>query len=116
MANSIMIIYPYLYYGNWVFDDAAAGLVREPFVAGIPEMIDRLVDNILNAREGFKLFFSATQFLGHQSVLEWVKEDAGGNWYREVGRSEEGWLCPALFKYFDEAPKRIYVRAEGKAR
>ena len=24
----------------------------------------------------------------------------------------EGWLCPAVFKYFDEALKRIYVQAE----
>ena len=27
----------------------------------------------------------------------------------------EGWLCPALFKYFDTAPKEIYVKAEPKA-
>ena len=26
----------------------------------------------------------------------------------------EGWLCPALFKYFKTAPREIYVRAEGK--
>ena len=26
----------------------------------------------------------------------------------------EGWLCPALFKYFKAAPKEIYVRAEGQ--
>ena len=26
----------------------------------------------------------------------------------------EGWLCPALFRYFDEAPEEIYVKAEAK--
>ena len=26
----------------------------------------------------------------------------------------EGWLCPALFKYYQEAPKEIYVKAEAK--
>lgn len=26
----------------------------------------------------------------------------------------EGWLCPALFKYFDETPKETYVKAEPK--
>ena len=26
----------------------------------------------------------------------------------------EGWLCPALFKYFDKAPSEIYVKAEPK--
>ena len=25
----------------------------------------------------------------------------------------DGWLCPALFCYFDEAPERLYVRAEA---
>jgi hypothetical protein len=27
----------------------------------------------------------------------------------------EGWLCPALFKYFDAAPMRIYAQAIAKA-
>jgi hypothetical protein len=27
----------------------------------------------------------------------------------------EGWLCPALFKYFDKAPPELYVRAEPKS-
>jgi hypothetical protein len=25
----------------------------------------------------------------------------------------EGWLCPALFRYFDEAPAELYVKAEA---
>ena len=24
----------------------------------------------------------------------------------------EGWLCPALFKYFDKAPPELYGRAD----
>ncbi len=41
--NSILVIKPYRYNGTWVFDDDRFDLVREPFVAGIPEMIDVLV-------------------------------------------------------------------------
>jgi len=26
----------------------------------------------------------------------------------------EGWLCPAMFKYFAEPPKEIHVKAEPK--
>jgi len=26
----------------------------------------------------------------------------------------EGWLCPALFRYFDKAPPELYVKAEAK--
>ena len=112
LNNSIMVIYPYLYYGTWVFNDERAGLVQEPFVSGIPKMIDELVKDIPDAEKGFKMLFSANPFPSHQAELEWVREESGGNWYREVGGIDEGWLCPALFKYFTEAPKRIYVKAE----
>ena len=29
----------------------------------------------------------------------------------------EGWLCPALFRYFDDAPESLYIKAEpGRGR
>jgi hypothetical protein len=110
--NSIMIIAPYLYWGTWVFDDKAKGLEKEPFVAGIPGMIDGITKSIPNAGNGFRLLFSACPFPDFQAELEWVKEDSGGNWYRKKGTNEEGWLCPSLFKYFDEAPQNIFITAE----
>ena len=36
----------------WVFDDPDVGLVREPFVAGMPEIIDHVVRDIPNASVG----------------------------------------------------------------
>lgn len=59
MSNAMMVIFPYRYQYTWVFDDERAGLVQEPFVSGIPEMIDYLVQDIANAERGFKLLFSA---------------------------------------------------------
>jgi hypothetical protein len=44
-----MVILPYQYGGVWVIDDSATGLQREPFVAGVPEMIDRLARDIPGA-------------------------------------------------------------------
>jgi hypothetical protein len=41
-----------------------------------------------------------------------VKEEYDGYWYRVEDQSAEGWLCPALFKYFETAPETIYVKAE----
>jgi hypothetical protein len=113
-ANSIMVIAPYRFNGTWVFDDPRAGLVREPFVGGVPEMIDTLVADIPNADKGFRLTFSAREFPGYQKKLTWVRGDALGNWYRLDGTSEEGWLCPALFKYYHEAPRELYIRADPK--
>ena len=57
MSNQIMVIAPYWLedVGTWVFDDPAAELCREPFVSGVPEMIDVLVKNVPDARAGFRL-------------------------------------------------------------
>jgi len=113
MPNAILMIKPYWHDGLWVFDDPAVGLVREPFIAGVPEMIDRLVAGIPDARRGFRLLFSAQPFPGCQRELVRVREEYGGHWYRTTDQPQEGWLCPALFKYFATAPERLYVRAEA---
>jgi hypothetical protein len=112
IANSMLVIFPYLHNGAWVFDDAAVGLVREPFISGIPEMINRLVADIPNAGEGFRLIFSARPFPGYSTKAARRREEYGGYWYYSEEYDSEGWLCPALFKYFAEAPEEIYVRAE----
>jgi hypothetical protein len=112
--NSLRVIFPYRRNGVWMFDDAATGLSQEPFVAGIPEIIEDLVATIPGADEGFTLFFSERPFPGHQVTLEWAREEIGGNWYRVSGTQMEGWLCPALLRYFQEAPSRIYCRAEAR--
>jgi hypothetical protein len=112
-TNALLVIQPYLSHGTWVFDDPAVGLVREPFVSGIPQMIDDAVKNIPNAQNGFRLIFSTGPFPGYQVELTLVREEYGGNWYREEGRNREGWLCPALFKYFSKAPQKIYAKGEA---
>jgi hypothetical protein len=114
MANALMVIFPYRFNGVWVFDDDRGGLVREPFVSGIPEMIDRIVAHITDAENGFRLLFSASPFPGHQEELTWVREEYEGNWYRWHKANLEGWLCPALFKYFDSAPRKIYCAVYPK--
>ena len=95
-----------------MFDDPRVGLDKEPFVSGADTMIEVLVSNIPNAEKGFRLLFSATAFPGYKVKLEWKREEYGGNWYYSAEFKMEGWLCPALFKYFEKAPKEIYVRAE----
>lgn len=107
-----MVIAPYRYHETWVFDDASKDLVREPFVAGVPEMIDKLTAEVPHADKGFRLIFSAAPFPGAQVQLDWVREETGGHWYRSNLTDGEGWLCPALFKYFDEAPPKIFAKAE----
>ncbi len=113
-ANSIIVLHPYKAAGTWVFDDSRTGLVREPFVSGIPEMIDRLVSDIPNAEKGFRLLFSANTFPDYDIKLIWRRAESGGNWYYCEQYKTEGWLCPSLFRYFKEAPKDLYAKAEAK--
>lgn len=110
--NQIRVIKPYWHHGTWVFDDPIADLVQEPFVSGVPEMIDDLVADMPDARQGFRMLFSADPFPGYQRKLVWVREEMGGNWYRADQPPNEGWLCPALFRYFETAPPELFVKAE----
>jgi hypothetical protein len=112
--NVLFVIAPYKYEGLWVFDDPAVGLSKEPFIAGIDTMIDKVVANIPKAERGFRAIFSARPFPGSQFKLEWRREDSGGNWYYSDQFKMEGWLCPALSRYFPSAPREIYVKVEPK--
>jgi hypothetical protein len=110
--NSLRVLRPYRHQGTWVFDDETAGLEKEPFVCGIDEMIDRLVYGIPSAETGFRLIFSHQPFPGYAAKLEWRRDEHGGNWYYSPTYGMEGWLCPALFKFFDRAPTELYAKAE----
>ncbi len=115
-SNSIMVVAPYWYKGTWVFDDPAVGLKREPFVAGVPEMIDVLVKDMPDSQEGFRLLFSASPFPGFQKKLTWLRGDSGGNYYKLDQPPLEGWICPAMFRYYKAAPQALYVKAEPSRR
>jgi hypothetical protein len=108
-SNAIRVIHPYRWNNMWVFDDEAVGLVREPFVAGIPEMINAIVHHIPDAERGFNFIFSDRPFPGATFVLERLREEDGGHWYRWTETGQEGWLCPALFRYYETAPARLHI-------
>ena len=114
----------------WVFDDPSQDLKAEAFVMGMSEMIEVIVraNRIPKARKGFAMTFSDEPIEGADVHLYWVrggkviftdsktgkkKEYMAGNWYEGVlvGNYMEGWLCPALLKYFPEAPKEIWAKA-----
>ncbi len=110
--NSIIVIKPYQWEGLWVFDDDRVGLDKEPFVGGADTLIDLAIERngITNAKDGFLMLFSATPFPGADLKLEWMRKELDGNVYLWREKSHEGWLCPALLKYFDEAPANLYVQ------
>ena len=114
--SQIKVIRPYMWEGIWVFDDPAVGLDKEALVAGMPELIEIATAQagIREPEKGFVALFSKDPFPTAQVCLEHVREEGGGNVYRwpQVGR--EGWLCPALFRYFDQAPRHLYVEVRAR--
>jgi hypothetical protein len=99
---------------TWAFDDPAVGLRLEPFVSGAPAIITLLVQDITNARDGFRLIFSDAPFPGFQRSMTLIREENGGGRYGLDNSTMEGWLCPMLFRYFTEAPMRLYAKAEPR--
>jgi hypothetical protein len=69
-----------------------------------------MVTGLDDPERGFTLIFSASPFPGCQTHFERRREEMGGFWYYSPALDAEGWLCPALFKYFDSAPPRIYAQ------
>jgi hypothetical protein len=119
--NALLIIHPYYHKEAWVFDDEEKGLVKEPFVAGADDFIDYILGKmgkLAAGQKGFSLVFSANPFMGQQHVLFYQKKAFGGSLYKVASDPEfrnhedvnQMWLCPALFKYFSKAPKKLYVQ------
>jgi hypothetical protein len=102
----------YRHQGCWVYDDATFGRVAEPLVLGASEILDTIIQADLGhpTREPVRVLFSGQPFPdAHRG--DWIREDTGGNWYT-LG-TEEAWLCPALFDYFEQAPASLWVRVLG---
>lgn len=106
--------------GMWLFTDLAHGLVNEPFIGETNALIDWLVlqacqqdtDRFDEASAGFTLVFSANPFPGHLLHCRLVDTNINnGSTYLCEQLGIEGWLCPALFHYFPEAPPHLYAVA-----
>jgi hypothetical protein len=111
--NAISVIAPYKYLDLWVFDDARVGLVQEPFVGGADTIIDVLTKDIPEADQGFRLMFSAGEFPGYQHRLVWRRAQTTGNVYYSADLDMEGWLCPALLRYFENPPQELFVQVKA---
>lgn len=106
-------IRPYKSDGMWLFTDIGVDLKDEPLIQGIDAMIDALTADIPDATAGFELIFCDRPFDDQQVSLQWVRADEiEGNWYWCPELAMEGWLCPALKKYFNKPPGHLYIQAK----
>ena len=110
----------YRHNGCWVFDDENFGLVAEAFVLGISEILTDMIvkkfgENLYD--KGCYVTFAGRDFPQYDGMITRDKnpdgtwnEDMGGNWYHHEESGITGWLCPALFHYFEGAPTSIYAK------
>lgn len=115
VGNYINVIYPYSTpNGGWYFDDSRVGLLQEAFVLGIDTIITHITKDIPGAIHEFQCMFSGGYFPGYSHKLIFIEKDdlKTGNWYQLEGTELKGWLCPALYKYYEQAPKEIYIKIE----
>ena len=133
--TQIRTLEPYFCCGEWVFDDDSTGLSGEAFVCGMSEILDFcLEDSGINPEEvenGFRLTFSKDKWPDSTHSLTWLGTSMGGNDYEldsecrnltihnsdrryDVPEGTKGWLCPALYHYFDDAPEKIYLSVAKK--
>ena len=115
-GNQINTIYPYRTKTGWAFDDKDVDLHEEPFIAGIPEIIDSIVGD----RDEFTAHISHSiipKYTGHLIKLTEEEMEAEEcmpktGWYKLEGTEQIGWLCPATLKYFKDYPDSIYFKIE----
>jgi hypothetical protein len=105
----------YRHAGTWCFTDEARGLLHEPFVLGIPQIIDNLISKNFNNEqiEEYSILFSSNEFPQCLNKLQKVNEEYGGAWYELIKEEkseteQKGWLCPATLKFFSTFPEVIY--------
>ena len=55
-------------------------MVKEPFVSGVPDMINYLVRKIPDAQEGFRMFFSKNKYSRYSQSVSQRRAESNGNW------------------------------------
>jgi hypothetical protein len=75
--NSLYVLKIYNHEGTYVFDDPQVDLVREPFVMGMPEIIEHQMGGPIDT---FTAIFSAAAFPGYNTVLKRLHPEYGGTW------------------------------------
>lgn len=120
--NSLLALEIYRHLGCWCFTDHDRGLRHEPFVLGMTEIIDYVINEYkLGDLIGpYRIIFSANKFPKHQGHLFYQYAEDNGTWYALSTPakhiidedSPRGWLCPATLEFFDYFPKFIYFKIE----
>jgi len=101
--NSILQLNLYKKDNTWAFDDDNYGIVNEPFVLGMSEIISHYAPD----RTTCTIIFSLNQF-PNSNQLVLLEEEHNGGWYFDTKSKMQGWLCPVTRIYLNNIPQNIY--------
>ncbi|WAS05847.1 hypothetical protein LQF76_02840 [Gloeomargaritales cyanobacterium VI4D9] len=100
----------------WVYSDYELGVLDEPFVMGTSELIDAIM-----ADQGWhtlkRILIDTEDYPPGEVTVTANLIVSNGGWSTYVCPEYEDHqfsLCPHLFDYFEEAPKKLYVALEGQ--
>ena len=117
-TNDVYAISAYFHDGFWVFDDESRGLDKEPFVEGADILMDHMSGRVTDkSKDEVRFYFAKSPLPGFDVKLTKYKVDGyDGTYYFvdfpafDIQKEGPIWLCPALLKFFNKAPKNIYVK------
>lgn len=94
-------------YGIWTFDDEDLGIVGEPFVGEINDMIDACL-------EGYQeCTILCSQFpIPNYNISLTRRDDLGQGMYQMDGTEVVGWLCPCFLSYFPHYVEKVYAKID----
>lgn len=99
---------------TWIYSDVDHDVVDEPFVAGVPDLIDALRERAgmnPNTLDAFRLAFACALF-PHAHRVEIEHEEMGGVWVRLKPDHLRGWCCPHIHDYLRPLPSHVCANAQ----
>jgi hypothetical protein len=87
-VNSLYVTNIYNHEGTYVFDDTPVGLVREPFIISMPQIIEHQMGGPIDT---ITAIFSAAAFPSYNTVLKRLHPEYGGTRYELDGSHLQGW-------------------------
>lgn len=122
MPNKLFTLSAFFKDGLWMFNDPRRDIYEEPFIAGADIMFDVMSKRIDRPEINFCFILFANAPLPTCDVhAKHLKPDGyGGHVYCVKQFTDqligfEFWLCPALLKFFPEAPKDLFVKVIGSS-
>jgi hypothetical protein len=114
--NALFEISLYRIGKTWFFDDKDREIIREPFVAGASEIIQKYLNKkgLGRRRKNISIIFSTTWIPNWDIHLVCTEKCGKTSAYYKDQEEDVCWLCPAQIKFFGQIADEIYATINNK--